>query len=173
MSSRALPVVLAPVLLAAALGACSAPAVDAPSLARRPAEAIDPRLPVGGETPARGPADRTLANRLGTLVGEAHAGDRAFEQAAGEAERLAATAGGPQSESWVVAQQALSQAVAARAPTTRAMGEIDAMTAQSLAERQWIAPGNLAAIEAATREASAIDERQAARIKAIAARLGR
>lgn len=128
---------------------------------------------MGGEAPAPGPADAALASRLDALLGEARAGDRAFLPAAEQAERLAAGAGGPQSESWVVAQQALSQAVAARAPTTRAMSEIDAMTAQNLAERQWITPGNLAAIRAATQEASAIDERQAARIKAIEARLGR
>ena len=168
MSSRALPILLS----IAALGACSAPAVNAPSLARRPAEAIDPRLPVGGEVPAPGPADPALASRLATLVGEAQAGDRQFQQAAADAERLAAAAGGPQSESWVVAQQALSLAVAARAPTTRAMSEIDAMTAGNLAARQWITPANLAAIRTATQEASAIDERQAARIKAIEGRLG-
>lgn len=164
----------APALLlsTAALAACSAPAVNAPSLARRSAEAIDPRLPVGGEAPAPGPADPALANRLDRLVGQAQAGDRAFQQAAAEAERLAAAAGGPQSESWVVAQQALSLAVAARAPTTRAMGDIDAMTAGNLARRQWIAPNDLAAIRAATSEAAAIDDRQAARIKAIEARLG-
>jgi hypothetical protein len=168
MPSRA----LVPILVAGLTAACATPVSQAPSLAPRAAEAIDPRLPVGGESPAVGPADPALVARLGELVGRAAEGDRAFQPAMDAAERLAAAAGPSQSESWVAAQQALSAAVAARAPTTRAIGDIDALAAANLTARQWIGPADLAAIEAAAEQAGAIERRQAERITAVQARLG-
>src|SRR5688500_412328 len=111
-----------------AIAGCSTPPGPVPSLAPRAAEAIDPRVPVGEGEPLRS-VDAALAARLAELVGLARQGDSAFTAAAGEAQRLAAAAGAPQSESWVVAQQAVSAAVAARAPTTRALGDIDALAA--------------------------------------------
>ncbi len=153
------------------LPACAAPQANIPSLAPRAAEAIDPRLPVDREV-IPGPAEPALAARLTELVRLARNGDGAFASAAAEAERLAGAAGGPQSESWVVAQQALSVAVAARAQTTRAMGDIDEIAATRIAGQRGIAPGNLAAISAAAAEVAAIDRRQAERIDRIQARLG-
>ena len=85
---------------------------------------------------------------------------------------LADAAGSSQSESWVLAQQAVSAAVAARAPTTRALGDIDEIAATELARRGGIAPANLAAIEAAAAEVGAIDRRQAEAIDDLEARLG-
>ena len=157
-------------LTALPLAACAAPQT-APSLAPRAAEGIDPRLPVGGDVVA-GPADAALAARLAELVRLARAGDGTFAAAAAEAEQLAAGAGGPQSESWVVAQQALSVAVAARGPTTRAMGDIDEIAATRIAEQRGIAPGNLVALRAAAAVVAEIDRRQAGRIERIQARLG-
>jgi hypothetical protein len=154
-----------------AIGGCSVPTGPAPSLAPRAAEAIDPRLPVGGSEVLR-PADPALAARLAGLVAAARSGESAFNAAAGEARRLAASAGAPQTESWIVAQQALSAAVAARAPTTRAIGDIDEIAASALVRQGGIAPGDLAAIEAAAREVTAIDRRQGREIDAIQARLG-
>ena len=78
-----------------------------PSLLPRAAEAIDPRVPVERPMNAR-PADPQLLQRLAALLGEALAGDAQFEPAAANAERLAQAAG-PQKESWVVAEQALSR----------------------------------------------------------------
>ena len=102
----------------------------------------------------------------------AQQGDGAFAAASAEARRLAAAAGAAQSESWVVAQQAVSAAVAARAPTTRALGDIDAIAASALARQGSIAPADLRAIEEAAAEVGAIDRRQAQTIDALQARLG-
>ncbi len=159
-------------LSAMALAAgCAAPAGNPPSLAPRAAEAIDPRVPIPGEVVV-GPADANLSAHLAALVDQAQAGDSAFEGAAAEAERLAQAAGSSQSESWVVAQQALSVAQSVRAPTTRALGDIDALAATALERQGGLPPGNLAAIRTAASTVSAIDNRQSARIEAIESRLG-
>jgi hypothetical protein len=154
-----------------AVGACAAPSGPAPSLAPRAAENIDPRAPVVVAAVQR-PVDPALASRLAELVGQARSGESAFVVAAGEAQRLAAAAGPPQSETWIVAQQALSTAVAARAPTTRALGDIDAIAEAQLAQKGGIASADLAAIEAASAEVGAIERRQAQIIDALQARLG-
>ena len=162
---------LAFILTALGVAGCSAPGGPAPSLATRPAEAIDPRVPLPSE-PVVGPASPALLSRLAQLTGEARRGDAAFRDAAALAERLAAAAGAPQSESWIAAQQALSAAQAARAPTTRALGDIDALAATALATSGGIAGGDLAAIRAASADVAAIDRAQARRIDAVQARLG-
>lgn len=159
------------VTLVLGAAACSTPQSRAPSLAPRAAEAIDPRLPVV-TTVAPRPADAALAGRVADLLAQARRGDAAFRGAVLQAERLAASAGAPQSESWVVAQQALSAAVAAREPTTRALGDIDALAATAIAARGGLAPADLAAIEAAAAEAASIDRRQAEAIDAVSRRLG-
>jgi len=153
------------------IAACTAPAVNAPSLAPRAAEAIDPRLPIAEAAPA-GPASPALVARLEAMVGRARQGDAAFQAAAGEAERLAAAAGEPQSESWVVAQQALSAAVAAREPVTQALGDIDGIGAAELASKGVVAPADQAALAAAAATVGEIDRRQAALIDRLQRRLG-
>src|SRR5205085_5101834 len=153
------------------LSACSASGVYAPSLAPRAAEAIDPRVPIPSEAPS-GPPSAGLVSRLNALVAEAKAGDGAFRAAADEAERLAAAAGDRQSESWVVAQQALSVAVAARAPVTKALGDIDAIGSSELAGRGGITPGDQAALASAAAEVGAIDRNEAAVIDRVQRRLG-
>jgi len=158
-------------LMMLAAAGCAAPPPAAPSLAPRAAEAIDPRVPLPSE-PAVGPAAPALAARLAELTRLARGGDAAFREAAAAAERLAGGAGAPQSESWIAAQQALSAAQAARAPTTRALGDIDGLAASALATRGGIAGGDLIAIRAAAAEVAAIDQAQARRIEAIQARLG-
>ena len=154
-----------------ALGACAAPGGPYPSLQPRAAEAIDPRVPVERPLNER-PVTPALASRLAELVAQALSGDAAFAPAADEAERLATAAGAPQSEGWVAAQQALSVATAARAPTATALGDIDAIGARLLETQSGIAPHDLAAIKSAEAEVGAIDQRQADRIKAIQRRLG-
>ena len=153
-----------------AIAGCTPPPGPAPSLAPRAAEALDPRVPVLGGV--QRPADPALASRLAELVGLARAGDNDFAAAIAAAERLAAAAGAPQTEGWVVAQQALSAAVAARGPTARALGDIDALAASALARQGGIAPADLAAIEAAAAVVGAIDRRQAGAINALERRLG-
>lgn len=155
----------------AVISGCSAPMVSAPSLAPRAAEAIDPRLPIPDVRPT-GPASAALVTRLGTLIAQARSGDVAFQSAAGEADRLASSAGGPQSESWVVAQQALSAAVQARAPVTQALGDIDEIGSTQLASRGSVAPADQAALASAAATVGDIDRRQAAAIERIQRRLG-
>ena len=153
------------------LSACAAPGGPYPSLQPRAAEAIDPRVPVVRPMNDR-PVTPALASRLAELVAQAQTGDAAFEPAAAEAERLAASAGAPLSDGWVAAQQALSVAAAARGPTGTALGDIDALGASLLQTQGGIAPNDLAAIQSAGAEVGAIDQRQADRIKAIQKQLG-
>jgi len=162
---------LALLFLLPAVAGCSRTIPAAPSLAPRAAEAIDPRLPVVRDT-AHAPVSPALAARLAGLEQVARAGDAAFRAAAAEAERLAQSAGAPESESWVAAQQALSAAQAAREPTTRALGDIDALAATAIAALGGLPPADLAAIEQAAARVAAIDRGQAERIEALQARLG-
>src|SRR5436305_10245954 len=90
----------------ALLTGCASPGGPYPSLQPRAAETIDPRVPVERPINDR-PVTPALATRLAELVIQAHAGEEAFAPAVSEAERLAASAGAPQSESWTVAEQAL------------------------------------------------------------------
>ena len=154
-----------------ALGACTAPGGPYPSLQPRAAEAIDPRLPVIRPINDR-PVTAALAQRLSALVDAAHSGSASFDNAASEAERLAAFAGAPQSEGWIAAQEALTAAIAARRPMATALGDIDALAASALQANAGIAPNDLAAIKSAQAEVGALDARQAARIDAIQKRLG-
>jgi hypothetical protein len=158
-------------LIALGLGACAAPATRPPSLAPRTSEAIDPRVPVVNAATVQS-ADPELAQRLSQLLAEARAGDAAFRRALGEAQRIAGAAGPRQSESWIAAQQALSAAVAARGPTTRALGDIDALGAARLARLGGLGSGDFAALTAASAEVAAIDRRQAESINGIQRRLG-
>ena len=118
------------------------------------------------------PVSAQLAGRLAELVSQARQGDAAFDSAAVQAERLAATAGSPQSEGWIAAQEALTEAIAAAGPTRAALGDIDGIGANALQTQGGIAPNDLAAIKSAGAEVGEIDARQAARIKAIQQRLG-
>lgn len=150
--------------------ACAAPGTP-PSLAPRATEAIDPRLPVTGPVNDR-PVNPALAARLAELVSQAKNGAAAFEPLAERARKLAAAAGAPQSEGWIVAQEAVSAAIAARAPTAQAIGDIDALGGNALQTQGGLAPADLAAIKQAGAEVAAIDSRQAEAIAAIQRQLG-
>jgi antitoxin (DNA-binding transcriptional repressor) of toxin-antitoxin stability system len=158
-------------ILPLAMAACSTPSGPVPSLAPRAAEAIDPRVPIPS-APSPGTVDPALSRRLAGLLDQVRAGDQAFIAAAGEAERLVAAAGSPDSESWIAAQQAVSALIEARGPTTRALGDIDEIAAQRLETVGWITPANQAAFETAASQATAVDQRQAALIESLQARLG-
>ena len=155
----------------AALGACAAPGGPPPSLQPRPAEAVDPRVPVSGPVNDR-PVSPALAARLSEHVAQAQGGDAAFVPLAERAEQLASGAGAPQSESWTVAQEALSAAVAARGPTARALGEIDALGADAIQRHGGMSPADLDAVREAGERVAAIDRRQTARLDVIQRRLG-
>ena len=166
-----MPVRLLILLLIVPVAACTRPGGPLPSLAPRPGETIDPRIPVETAEPAT-TADPALVARLEAQVTQARAGHAAFLEAAALAERRVAVAGAPQSESWVAAQQAISAAVAARRPTTLALGDIDEIAATLIAQEGWIAPADQAAIAAAAARVTELDRVQAARIDSFRARLG-
>jgi hypothetical protein len=159
-----------PTLLCVLLSACATQQSTEPSLAPRAAEAIDPRVPIPSDVIA-GPVDPALASRIAELVAEVRAGDAAFQMASQNAETLANAAGPQESESWIVAQEALSALVATRGPVTRAIADLDALAAGRIAATGGILPGDLAAIQAATAEAGAIGQRQAETIDRLQARL--
>src|SRR5689334_19368169 len=100
--SSAPVLLLMPLLLATGLAAC-APIKDAPSLARRPAEAIGPRLPIVDGSAAL-PSDPALAAALRQVAAPAFAQAPAVDSAISRAETLAASAGPNGSESWIAAQ---------------------------------------------------------------------
>lgn len=158
-------------ILIPALTGCAQVGGPYPSLRPSAAEAIDPRVPVERPINDR-PVTPAIAARLSELIAQARGGDSAFVPLASVADRLAAAAGPASSESWIVAQEALSAAVAARAPTVLALGDIDAMAATRLVDHGGIAPNDLQAIQAAAAEVGAIEQRQAAAIGAIQRRLG-
>jgi hypothetical protein len=160
-----------PLIALLTIAGCTSPGGPPPSLQPRAAEAIDPRVPVVRPMNDR-PVDPALAGKLAQLINQAKGGDAAFRPAAAEAERLAGAAGPPQSESWIAAQEALSAAIGVRAPTTQALGDIDALGADALAAKRGLAPADLAAIQSAGAEVGALDRRQAETIAAISRRLG-
>jgi hypothetical protein len=159
------------IMLVGTVAACSTPQTNAPSLAPRAAEGIDPRVPV--HNPVRsGPVNAGLASHLAALLDQVQAGNASFNDAAVVAEKAAATAGAPRTESWITAQQALSVAQSARAPTTRALSDIDELAATALATKGGMPAADLDAIRSAAARAAEVDRAQAERIKAMEARLG-
>jgi hypothetical protein len=157
--------------VAASIGACTVKRGAPPSLLPRAAEKIDPRVPVEAPINSR-PVDATLASKLAAFVSQAHGGDAAFAPALAKAEQLAAAAGAAHSDGWTVAQEALSAAIAARAPTARALVDIDALGADKLQAQQGLSPADLEAIRSAGSEVGTIDQRQADAVAAIQRRLG-
>ena len=161
-------ILVLPILASAA---CSTPGGVYPSLAARPTDAIDPRLPIAN-APSPGPLDSALAARLGAAVSAARGGVSEFDRLAAIAERAAAAAGPRQSESWIVAQQALSALVGQHGVTARAVSDVDALAATRIEAERWIAPANRAAIEDAAAAVGAIDDAQSAVIARLGDRLG-
>jgi hypothetical protein len=153
------------------LAGCSSAGGPYPSLQPRAAEAIDPRVAVVRPMNDR-PVRPALAAQLAALVEQARGGDPAFEPAAANAEHLAASAGAPQSESWIAAQAALSAAIAARRPTVLALSDIDALGATALQTQGGIAPNDLKAIQDASAQVATIARGQADRLDALQKRLG-
>lgn len=162
---------VAPALLLLAAG-CSSTTGKEPSLAPRAAESIDPRLPIP-DAALTGPVDPALAQRLQALIETARAGAPQFNAQESDATRLAAAAGPVSSESWIVAQQALSRLVERHGVTTRVAGDIDALAASRLEGQHWIRPADQKAIAAAAAEVGSINSAQAETIRRLASQLAR
>lgn len=108
-------------------GCAAAQGAGAPSLAKRPVEGRLNVAPPPVVVAPPGPLPDDLAGRLARWESDGAAGQQAFSAERDVAVRLVGAAGGAPvaSESWVVAQQAISRLVAARAPLTAALGDID------------------------------------------------
>ena len=154
------------------VAACTKPGGAYPSLATRPAEAIDPRPQLPSE-PSLGTLDAALTRTLDDAVARARGGTAEFNALAAAAERAAAAAGPAQSESWIVAQQALSALVAQNGVTTRAAGDIDATAGSRIEAVRWLVPANRLAIAAAASRVGEINDRQLAVIDRLRDRLAR
>lgn len=110
------------------LSACaSGDHIDTPSLAKRPYEGqFDvPTKPQPVEDPGELPTD--LRGQIDHWAERAAAGQAGFAaEHQGTSRAVTAAAGASQgSEAWVVAQQAISRLIAARAPATGALADID------------------------------------------------
>ena len=150
------------------LSACASTAPRTDRLAPRAAESIDPRTPIPSVEPS-GPASSALVAQLDAIKAPALASLGQFDQLALMARSAAAAAGPGQSESWITAQVALSALVAAGAPVTKALGAIDALGGERIG--RLTAPDRKA-IEAAAADLTAIEQRQAATISQLSARIG-
>jgi hypothetical protein len=155
--------------VAALAGGCT-PKGEFPSLAVRPIEAEDPL-----EEPVRTPpvvaSEPALSGRAAELLALARRGESAFDEAYGPAAAAARRAGPPGSESWVVAQQALSRAEAARAPTLEALAELDRLASERAARPTN--EGDFAAIRAALAETESLVRGQQQRSDALRASVRR
>ena len=151
-----------PLFLLLCLGAagCAAPG-PYPSLAVREVErryaAEQTALPE--PEPPMPPADAGLAERVRALVAQAQRGEAAFAAEIGDARARVAAAGAAGGEAWILAQQAISRAEAARTPTTRALGDLDALLLAQAAAGT-LSGGDLALIEGAMAEVDALKAQQ-------------
>jgi Meckel syndrome type 1 protein len=167
--NKPLPAILA--LLGASLAAAAcAPGGPYPSLAPRPIEkamADSEELP----EPAAVPDDAGLPARIEALAAQARRGETEYQAALPEAREAASKAGPSGSDSWIMAQQALSRLEAARATTGGALADLDALTLAEGSARQ-LSPADRERLETATRQAQALAERQRAEIVRLQARIG-
>ncbi len=160
---------LFPVALLAplALAGCAASS-DFPSLAMRPAEReLSTEEPV--RTPVMVASDPALLTRLAELRRLAAEGQSDFAAALEPARRAAAAAGGARSESWIIAQQALSRLEESRGPTSRALAELDRLRLQRAALPT--AQGDFDEVEAAFAEVARLAEAQQRDLAALRAQL--
>ncbi len=169
MPSRALTLLIAPVLL---LAACAEQG-DIPSLAPRPMEyrlsgrPLPPCL--AGEAdgteaamPTAPVSDAGLGTRVEALLAEARRGQSEFAEILPAARTSAGRAGTSGSESWVAAQQQISRLSAARARTVDALADLEALILAR--SREATAAEDLERLNAAADEVRAISEAQEAEI---------
>jgi hypothetical protein len=111
------------IALLLALPAGCATGGDFPSLAPRPAELLSMEEPVRTDPPVAPSAQ--VRGRAAELLARARQGDGAFEAAYSQALPVVRSAGPPDSDSWVQAQEAVSRVEAARETSTSALAELD------------------------------------------------
>ncbi|MDZ3830663.1 MAG: hypothetical protein U0S50_02455 [Sphingopyxis sp.] len=119
-------------------GCAAAQGPQTPSLAKRAVEGrFDIAPPVVAVDPP-GPLPTDLAGRLARWDADGAAAQQAFAAERNAASPLVAASGGAAvgSERWVVAQQAISRMVAARAPATAALADIDRLYVERSIDEQ-------------------------------------
>lgn len=159
---------LAPLLIAGMAGC--APQGSFPSLAPRAVEKADlnPPAPPPPPTVASDPA---LAARLAQLVDQARQGDAAFEAELPKARAAVEKAGAAGSDSWVVAQEAVSGLEAARAPTAAALTELDRLGVERGVAGTPTSASDQAAIAGAIETLRTMAQKQKEEIDRLAGRL--
>lgn len=150
------------------LTACAGEAVG-PSLAKRPVENV-PLTEPEAEVVAPAPADAALQTQIRTLLSQAREGQSAFDAVLPRAQAAAGSAGAEGSESWVSAQQLLSAVESARTPTTRAVGELDALVAARVADGS---DAGLDELQAAQAEVATLADEQQRAVDALRERISR
>ena len=120
-----------PLLLCLVFLAGCAQKGDFPSLKPRPVERLSTEEPVRPQPVVA--ADPALDARVADLLAQARRGDAAFEAELPTTRARVSEAGSSGSETWVVAQQALSRLEAARAPTATALGDLDRLALERAA----------------------------------------
>ncbi|MBB5705778.1 hypothetical protein [Sphingopyxis panaciterrulae] len=137
--SLAPPLALAALVAALSLSGCAA-AQDggAPSLAPRPVEGRFDVAPPAVVVEPPGPLPTDLAGRLARWDADATKAQQDFAAERNLTAPLvsAATGSAMSSERWVVAQQAISRLIAARAPLTGALADIDRLYIDRSVEEQ-------------------------------------
>ena len=108
-------------------GAAAQQKAAAPSLAKRAVEGRFDVAPPSVVVTPPGPLPTDLAGRLARWESDSVVAQQAFAaERGGTAQTVSTAAGSPvASERWVVAQQAISRLIAARAPLTGALADID------------------------------------------------
>jgi hypothetical protein len=141
-------------LLAALMLSACVKTIDAPSLLPRAAEREDVDAPSAVAMPPVA-ADVTQAALIAKLLNQAKDGDAAFLRAL----PAAATHAAPQSEAWIVAQNARSAADVARGPTLDALAALDTAIGDAIDKGQ-----DTTALAATRTEVQAIYNGQTARL---------
>jgi hypothetical protein len=155
-------------LVSLLLASCATESVG-PPLSKRPIEAMplgEPRR----EAVAAPAADAELRGRIAALLAQAREGEQGFAAVLPRARSAAGAAGSQGSETWVAAQQLLSAAESARAQTTRALGELDALMAARVGGGT---DQGLAELQTAQAEVSAVAEEQQRVIDQLRERISR
>lgn len=152
------------------MAAACAPEGPYPSLAPRPIEkamADSEELPA----PAAVSDDAGLPARIAALTAQARRGEAEYQAALPDARSAAAGAGASGSDSWIVAQQALSRLEAARATTAAALVDLDALALAEASARP-LSAADKERLDAATRETQAMADKQRAEIARLQAKIG-
>lgn len=144
-----------------------------PSLLRRPVESRDrdsELAKAAAELTAPRPLDAALVTELGRLSRQAKTGGAAFERDFAASDRAVAGAGGASvsSESWIVAQQALSVLDASRFDSISALAGMD-----NIYVEQINSGGDVVSVEGYRTPVLAMVDRQNDRLDSLRARLTR